>query len=177
MRTRGLLIASAFVGASVLAGCGGDGEESAAPATPAGATSASESASESSASQTTGPAALHPDGGAPPDGWPAEASPEHGARVWAVYLAVAPEGDPELTEAADYLAARGYSTFEGRELGCDRGAAEALGRNPHDLAVAVYFHWRADAGDFLSLLKPAGAHPEEVRGFVEMLRVTRDCVS
>jgi hypothetical protein len=43
--------------------------------------------------------------------------------------------------------------------------------------VAVYFDWRADAGDFVAKLKPAGSPPEEVRGFVDMLRVTRDCVT
>jgi hypothetical protein len=172
MRIQGLLVASAFAGASALAGCSGDGQETAAPGT-----FAATSASGSSASPTTGPASLHPDGGALPDGWPAEAAPEHGAQVWAVYLAVGPEGDPELAEAREYLDARGYSTAEGRELGCDGGAAEALGRDPREHAVAVYFDWRADAGDFVAMLKPAGSQPEEVRGFVEMLRVTRDCIS
>ena len=119
----------------------------------------------------------HPDGGALPEGWPAEAPPEHGARVWAVYLAVGPEGDPALADAAEWLQARGYSTFEGRDSGCHGGAAEAIGRDPRELAVTVYFDWRADAGDFLTLLKPPGSTPETTRTFVEMLRVTRDCVS
>jgi hypothetical protein len=184
MRIRSLLVAAALGGASLLAGCSGVGDEVPTPEASAAlaATAASESASGSTsglrpASPSTGPAALHPDGGALPEGWPAEAPPERGARVWAVYLAVGPEGDPALADAAEWLQARGYSTFEGRELGCDGGAAEAIGRDPRELAVAVYFDWRADAGDFLTLLKPPGSTPETTRTFVEMLRVTRDCVS
>jgi hypothetical protein len=166
MRIRSLLVAASLGSASLLAGCSGVGDDAPTPEASAAlaATAASESASGSTA---TGAAALHPGGGALPEGWPAEAPPEHGARVWAVYLAVGPEGDPALAEAAEWLQARGYSTFEGRELGCD----------PRELSVAVYFDWRADAGDFLTLLKPPGSTPETTRTFVEMLRVTRDCVS
>lgn len=69
------------------------------------------------------------------------------------------------------------AAFEGRELGCDGGAAEATGHDPRELAVAVYFDWRADAGDFLGLLKPRGSTLETPRTFVDMLRVTHDCVS
>jgi hypothetical protein len=176
MRIRSLLVAASLGSASLLAGCSGVGDDAPTPEASAAlaATAASESAS---GSTSTGAAALHPDGGALPEGWPAEAPPEHGARVWAVYLAVGPEGDPALADAAEWLQARGYSTFEGRELGCDGGAAEAIGRDPRELAVAVYFDWRADAGDFLTLLKPPGSTPETTRTFVEMLRVTRDCVS
>jgi hypothetical protein len=77
-----------------------------------------------------------------------------------------------------HLSDRGYSTFEGRELGCDGGAAEALRRDRTELAVAAYFQWRPDATDFLSLLKPAqGATPETTRGFVDLLPVRWDCAS
>jgi hypothetical protein len=110
-----------------------------------------------------------------PVDWPSEAAAERGAEQWAVYLAVGPAGAPELAEATEYLRTRGYSTDEPRELGCDRGAAEALRRSADELAVAVYFDWRADAGDFLGMMKPPGGDPAQFRGFVEMLRVTRDC--
>jgi hypothetical protein len=63
-----------------------------------------------------------------------------------------------------------------------RGGGARPRRRPNrrpggELAVAVYFDWRTDAGDFLTLLKPPGSMPETTRTFVEMLRVTRDCVS
>lgn len=89
--------------------------------------------------------------------------------VFAIYLAVAPEGSPELAEASEYVESLGYSSSEARRLGCDEGAAEALRRDPDERAVAVYFAWRADAGDFTALHKDSGL------GFVEMLRVTRTC--
>ena len=179
MGSRGAFVASAVLGASILAGCG-NGDEgpavdgtSAAP--PTSATSTAPSTSATPAASTSGSATgLHPDSGARPDGWPPEAPPEHGGQVWAVYLAVGASGDPELAEAAQYLKERGYSAGE-QELGCDVDAADALARDPRDHAVAVYFEWRDEAGDFLTLLKPAGS-PEESRGFVEMLRVTRGCM-
>jgi hypothetical protein len=72
----------------------------------------------------------------------------------------------------------------GGRRGPDAGGLGGLGGHggvrvgdPRELAVAVYFDWRADAGDFLTLLKPPGSTPETTRTFVEMLRVTRDCVS
>ncbi|TFV90485.1 hypothetical protein [Blastococcus sp. CT_GayMR16] len=174
MAKTGLIRALTVAGACVLAGCGsGSGEDTAATQTSAPA-SASASAAASAAPTAT---LTRHDEGALPDGWPAEASPEHGDEVWAVYLAVGPEGDPELAAATEYLRAQGYSTFEGRELGCDGGAAEALGRDRHELAVAAYFRWRPDAVDFLSLLKPPGSTAETSRGFVELLPVDWDCVA
>ena len=168
MKFRAPVAAMAVSVACALAGCGADDVEAAAPETSA-----------SSAARTSAPATdaapLHPDGGARPDDWPAEAAPVHGSTVWAVYLAVGPAGDPELAEATEYLESHGYSTGIG-ELGCDDGAAEALGRESHELAVAAYFDRRADAGDFVAMLKPPGSTPETSRGFVEMLRVTRYCL-
>ena len=60
-------------------------------------------------------------------------------------------------------------------LACDGGAPETFLRDDSERAVAVYFEWRADAGDFLTLMKPPGAQPGELM-FVDMLRITRDCV-
>ena len=170
---RALTSALACAIACVLTGCGSGAEDAAATRT-----SASTSARVAESSAATSATPTRHDEGALPTGWPAEASPGHGDEVWAVYLAIGPEGDPELADAAQWLQDRGYSTFDGRELGCDSGASEALARDRHELAVAVYFQWRPDATDFLSLLKPAqGATPETTRSFIELLPVRWDCVS
>jgi len=161
-------------GACALTGCGSGAVDEPA-ATQTSAPPSAEAAASSSAPTAT--LTRHDEGALPTD-WPTEASPGHGDEVWAVYLAIGPEGDPELADAAQYLRDRGYSTFDGRELGCDGGAAEALRRDRRELAVAAYFQWRPDATDFLSLLKPAqGATPETTRSFVELLSVRWDCVS
>ncbi len=124
----------------------------------------------------SGPAGLHPDSGALPEGWPAAADPELGAEAWAVYLAVhlavGQPGDPTLAEAASYLQDRGSSPYDGRELGCDGGAAEELARDRREHAVAVHFDWRADAGDFPRLT--AGSGKRDAGPFVDLLRVTLD---
>ena len=102
------------------------------------------------------------------DGWPAEAPQEPGERVFAVYLAVGPEGDPVLAEATEYLHSVGYSAAEARRLACDEGAAEALGRDPEERGVAVYLECRY-VGDFTSMHKDSGL------GFVDRVPVTRSC--
>ena len=145
----------------LLTGCT-DGEEPAADAPPA-------------ATRTTPAPATTPLSGpdAVADDWPAEAPLEQGAEQWAVYLAVedtsagvAPES---VTRALDHLGSLGYTAVP-TQLGCDMGAPEALGRDPDDTAVAVYFQQRADAGDFTALHKDSGL------GFVDMVRVTRYCL-
>jgi hypothetical protein len=166
MSLGGRLLTS-FVGACLLAGCtGGDDEARSAASSarlqPGGAVAA-----------PSGAPGLHPDSGALPEGWPAEAVLEPDAEVWAVYLAIGPAGDPALAEAEAYLEDRGYSVYEGRELGCDGGAAEALARDRHELAVAVYFDWRADAGDFLHLTASNGK--QDAGPFIDLVRVTLDC--
>jgi hypothetical protein len=103
------------------------------------------------------------------------AAPRHGAEVWAVYLAIGPPGDPALAEATAYLEDRGYSPYDGRELGCDGGAVEALARDRHEHAVAVYFDWRADAGDFLALTASNGK--ADAGPLVDLVRVTLDCAA
>jgi hypothetical protein len=156
VRTRYLLATAGLAGGCLLAGCGSDGdEEPAAASTSAAATSA--------VAAPTGPA------GGVADGWPAEAPQALDEPVFAIYLAVAPEGSAELVQAGEYVESLGYSTAEPRRLGCDEGAAEALRRDPDERAVAVYFEWRADAGDFTALHKDSGL------GFVEILHVARTC--
>lgn len=86
-----------------------------------------------------------------------------------------PAGDPALTEAAEFLRSHGYSADEDHPLSCDGGAPEGFLQHSSDRAVAVYFEWRAEAGDFLGMMKPPGAEPAPLM-FVDMLRITRDCV-
>jgi hypothetical protein len=71
-------------------------------------------------------------------GWPTESIPVHGGQFWAAYVAVGVPGDPALQQ----VLAEVQEVWPGAglgELGCDGGAAEALGRNATDHAVAVYF--------------------------------------
>lgn len=44
----------------------------------------------------------------------------------------------------------GCSADENHPLTCDGGASETLLRDSSERAVAVYFEWRAAAGDFLT---------------------------
>jgi hypothetical protein len=80
-----------------------------------------------------------PDGGTQGlPGWPTESIPVHGGQFWAAYVAVGVPGDPALQQ----VLAEVQEVWPGAglgELGCDGGAAEALGRNATDHAVAVYF--------------------------------------
>ena len=177
MRMQGLLAGTVVGVTAVLAGCSGGPDGGVTAATSASGTPAGTASSETAAASASGgtTSSLHPDGGARPEDWPAEAAPVHGASVWAVYLAVGQAGDPELADATEFLERHGYSAGVA-ELGCDQGAAEALGRDPQELAVAAYFDERTDADDFLAMLKPPGSTGETSRGFVELLRVTRGCL-
>ena len=71
-------------------------------------------------------------------GWPIESTPTHGARLWAAYLAVGSPGDPALQQVLDDVRELWPGAGLG-ELSCDEGAAQALGRDGADHAVAVYF--------------------------------------
>ena len=80
-----------------------------------------------------------PDGGTEGlPGWPVEATPMHGSRYWAAYLAVGAPGDPALQQVLEDVQESWPGAGLG-ELGCDQGAAEALGRDRAEHAVAVYF--------------------------------------
>ncbi len=73
----------------------------------------------------------------------------HGARRWAVYVAVgSPSSDSEmhaLGEAESFLRGTGYVGSGIGSVGCDLGAAESLGFDPGHNRVAVYFDSAADA--------------------------------
>jgi hypothetical protein len=71
-------------------------------------------------------------------GWPIESTPVHGARLWAAYLAVGAPGDPTLHRVLADVQQLWPGAGLG-ELGCDQGAAAALGRSSEEHAVAVYF--------------------------------------
>ena len=96
-----------------------------------------------------GPGSPAPGGGGPGDeipdggtegrpGWPIESVPVHGADYWAAYLAVGEPGDPALQRVLFDVQQLWPGAMIG-ELGCDEGAAAALGRDSTDHAVAVYF--------------------------------------
>lgn len=81
-----------------------------------------------------------------------------GQSYWAVYLVVAPPGDPKLDTAFQELLSAGYHPSLG-ELGCDHGAAEQLTPTPaaDAYAVRVFFSTESDAQQFA-----AGTSPKPV---------------
>jgi hypothetical protein len=71
----------------------------------------------------------------------------HGGTYWAVYLWVGAAGSPEAADVSDQLLAEfGIDAGPG-DLGCDQGAAEALGTNAEQ-GIAVYFDTEEDANEF-----------------------------
>lgn len=86
-----------------------------------------------------------------------EVAPAHGATLFAVYVVVAEAGAPALEQAAAPLRERSIVVTVG-ELGCDRGAAEALGVAPDWHGVSVMFETRERAQAFADTLEspPAG---------------------
>jgi len=177
MSVRRRLLPAAVLTAVLLAGCGRDDEDSAAGSTASPTTSAPAEAATTSPPVETGVAT--PDGGSSgqPDGpgtrssrpaadsssqpdtgalepnspgWPIEAPPVHGAQRLAVYPVVAPAGDPSLQQALDDVR-QGWAGASIRELGCDAGAPEALGRDPSEHAVAVHFEMDEQVAAFARL--------------------------
>lgn len=103
--------------------------------------------------------------------FPAEAQVEHGDVVWGVYTLAAVDPSPAEVEAATApLRAAGYDRRFAGDLGCDQGAAEALGLDPGTSAsgVAVYFDDVAAVEQFLRAY-----YPERVIG---VARVTLYCL-
>jgi hypothetical protein len=83
---------------------------------------------------------------------------EHGGEAWAVYVAVASDFDaPEIAAGAGLLEELGYFGGGG-DLGCDQGAAEALGLDPSQswTATAVYFETEEDAQAFVNAYESLG---------------------
>jgi hypothetical protein len=160
---RGSALASSVLAAVLLAGCAGEGSAEASP----GSGSPSSTSVEPSGPTTSDP--VDPGAGDAGDedmggqdsggqdsggqdssnggsgggteglpGWPIESTPVDGARLWAAYLAVAAPGDPALQQVLEEVQQLWPGAGLG-ELGCDQGAAEALGRDQAEHAVAVYF--------------------------------------
>src|SRR3712207_5578335 len=78
-----------------------------------------------------------------------------GGVAWAVYLAV---GSPDvqwdmhkLGETESYARFLGYTGSGIGSVSCDQGAAEALGLDPDDHRVAVYFDSAARAQEFVAV--------------------------
>jgi hypothetical protein len=154
MRRHGGLLAAASVALAVLTGCADDETDSASGTSAATAvptatatTDATSDPAGSADSDDQGAEDPTPSGdidqqgpldpGSP--GFPVEAPPVHGAQRWAVYVAVGPPGDSALPPVLDEVRRSGWEGAGIGELSCDAGAAEALGRDPSDHAVAVYF--------------------------------------
>lgn len=120
------------------------------------------------------PPTTHPAPGAIPplplgDLPPELTDPLPGDRTWALYLAVAPPGDndaPELGAADQARADAGYRSGAYGTLACDDGAAEALGREPSSLTVAVRFATEAEADRARTAFQQRG---HEVVGVVEVV--------
>jgi hypothetical protein len=169
---RSRMVSSSLLAAVLLAGCGSE----AAPDVSAGGGSTAGAAVESSVPTTSAPAEPSGDGtvdevsgggepagqpsgsqGSDADdidggteglpGWPIESTPEHGAQLWAAYVAVGAPGDPTLQRALEEVQQLWPGAGLG-ELGCDVGAAEALGRDRAEHAVAVYFDTEQHVTEF-----------------------------
>jgi hypothetical protein len=152
MASRRLALVVPLLAVAVLTGCGDDGSSDVAADRSSAARSTSSPArtSESPAAATSpSPAAVTTPSSAPPE-WPAAATPTHGARLWGAYLVVADYPDPSLSATEERVRALGYGGGMGA-LGCDQGAAEALGADPDAMTVAVYFDDRGSADQFLAL--------------------------
>jgi hypothetical protein len=95
---------------------------------------------------------------------PIPVDPLHGNTYWATYVWVGASGTPESNEVVGKLFDDfGIQAIQG-EVGCDEGAAEALGPDAA-WRVAVYFGTRADASAFADVYRtrypgsdPAIAH-------------------
>ncbi|MEQ9073612.1 MAG: hypothetical protein RLP09_07105 [Sandaracinaceae bacterium] len=129
-------------------------------------TAPEETAPEETAPDETAPDETAPDPAAP---LPTPVQPVHGATAWGVYLAAAPDGrDPAVTGALERLRARGIEGGGSGDLGCDDGAAQALGLPPSHIAASVAFGSREDADRFVA------AWPEPVLGVAEFTAYCRD---
>ena len=95
---------------------------------------------------------------------PATTAVVHGGERWAVYVAVTDSGDdPRVAAAQERLDALGYASATGwGDVGCDDGAAEALGVPWQSTAVRVYFDTQADAETFARLYGPEAVGTAQV---------------
>jgi hypothetical protein len=91
---------------------------------------------------------------------PMPVDPLHGNTYWATYVWVGAAGTPESNEVVGKLSDDfGIQAIQG-EVGCDEGAAEALGPGAA-WRVAVYFETRGDASAFADdyRIRYAGSDP------------------
>jgi hypothetical protein len=118
-----------------------------------------------------GPSAADPDPGEKPTE-AARARAEHGESYWGVYLhAGESTRGLDAEEAGKLLRERGLALgedFSKGELGCDVGAAEALGLPEETIAIGVYFRDEADARAFAASL------PREPVGIARVQTMCRD---
>lgn len=102
---------------------------------------------------------------------PGVVSPTHGGTYWAVYPWIGAPGDREADDvSAQLLDDFGIEAFPG-ELGCDQGAAEALGRTDVEHAIGVYFGSEEDANAFARAFGALGDNSEPI-----VARVTTYCL-
>jgi hypothetical protein len=81
---------------------------------------------------------------------PTPVEPMHGGVYWAVYPWVGAAGDREADDvSAELFAQFGIEAFPG-DLGCDQGAAEALGTDAEQ-GIGVYFDTETEANDFAQI--------------------------
>jgi hypothetical protein len=90
----------------------------------------------------------------PPQARPQQADITHGNDVWGTYVAVVDSSISPTAEAAKArISELGYEP-SGGDVGCDGGAAEALGL-PNDVQViATYFSTKEDAALFAQMYGP-----------------------
>ena len=168
-----------------VAGCAGDrdkGDEGAAKASTGSTTSTTAGITAGdprSPGDTTGSTASGASTTSPPvapgqraAGWPAPKEQfAHGGTAWGVYLAVERGTSTDvakLRSASQQAASVGYEASDG-DVGCDRGAREALRLDPAKqyVAAVVYFGSEADARKFVDLYQP---------GVVGIARVETFCL-
>jgi len=88
-------------------------------------------------------------------GGPPPVDPVHGGTYWAVYPWVGAAGDPAADAMVGHLFDQfGIQAVQG-EVGCDQGAAEALGPEAK-WRVGLYFDTRVDARAFAAQLELSG---------------------
>ncbi|KQY22867.1 hypothetical protein ASD16_09645 [Cellulomonas sp. Root485] len=101
----------------------------------------------------------------PPATPPQAADLVHGAVVWGTYVAVVDSFDsPEADAAEARITELGYQPSEG-DLGCDQGAAEALGLPENASVVSTYFATEQDAALFAQMYGPDALGIAEVKLF------------
>jgi hypothetical protein len=153
--SRSALVTSLLTTAALLAGCTAEAAGTASSGTGSPSSSSAvlfpPTPPEPADPTGDGSASGSSDGGTEgPPGRPIESTPVHGARLWAAYLAVGAPGDPALHRVLEDVQQLWPGAGVG-ELGCDQGAATALGRSSEEHAVAVYLPTEQHVTEFRRL--------------------------